>query len=248
MKVLIKRGGPNDYKLVERWQQELHRRGLYAGPIDGQYGPLTQAATKRLQQMLGVKDDEIVGPITWSRTFIDEASIEALERSAIQDSSFQSRCVERLIQNARKYLGLREIGNTNRNTKLDQWARALGLPVGIPWCLSSLQGIIKETADEIGCPDPLKPDTAHCLTLLNSVPKEWVHDAEDGIRGDLGIMDFGGGRGHVFLIQGYGAGIYSTLEGNTNDDGSREGYEFCERSRKANDPKLRAVIRTPWKP
>jgi hypothetical protein len=30
-----------------------------------------------------------------------------------------------------------------------------------------------------------------------------------------------------------GDGILTTIEGNTNDDGSRDGYEMCSRSRSA---------------
>ena len=40
--------------------------GLEPGPIDGQYGPKTVAAVKRMQAFLGVVVDGQVGPITWT--------------------------------------------------------------------------------------------------------------------------------------------------------------------------------------
>lgn len=43
----------------------LNAFGEDPGPIDGQYGPRTIAATKRMQSSLGVVPDGQVGPITW---------------------------------------------------------------------------------------------------------------------------------------------------------------------------------------
>ena len=48
------------------------------------------------------------------------------------------------------------------------------------------------------------------------------------------IMDFGGGLGHTGIIEAIIDGQLHTIEGNTNDTGSREGYEVCRRIR---DPK-----------
>jgi len=36
---------------------------------------------------------------------------------------------------------------------------------------------------------------------------------------------------HIGVVIGVDNGLYSTLEGNTNDEGSRDGYEACERRR-----------------
>lgn len=248
MSVLIKRRHPNAYKDVERLQNELKMLGHYAGAIDGVYGEMTEAAVKRFQNLKAILDDGIVGPITWGRLFPGEAATEALERSSPKDASFQARCIERLIANCRKYVGLREIGNTNRGPKLDEWARALGKPLGIYWCMSAVQGIFAETAKDMGCPDPLKPDTAGCLDLWNRVPDSWKVGPHEGRRGDIPIWDHGDGAGHTGIAAGYGAGLYSIFEGNTNDDGSRNGYEFCEKTRRANDPKLKGFIRVPWNP
>lgn len=40
--------------------------GFNPGPIDGQYGPLTQSAVRSLQAYLGVVSDGLVGPATWT--------------------------------------------------------------------------------------------------------------------------------------------------------------------------------------
>ncbi|MDO0930781.1 peptidoglycan-binding protein [Streptomyces sp. DG2A-72] len=43
----------------------LRRAGISPGDVDGIYGPLTEAAVKRLQQRAGLVVDGIVGPHTW---------------------------------------------------------------------------------------------------------------------------------------------------------------------------------------
>jgi hypothetical protein len=50
--------------------------------------------------------------------------------------------------------------------------------------------------------------------------------------GAIFIMDHGKGTGHTGLIVSIHNGVAETIEGNTNDEGSREGYEVCRRTRK----------------
>lgn len=58
--------------LVRAWQTIVmaHYHGPYYGMncsfVDGSFGPNTRDWTKRAQRMLGVDDDGIVGPKTWS--------------------------------------------------------------------------------------------------------------------------------------------------------------------------------------
>lgn len=59
--------------------------------------------------------------------------------------------------------------------------------------------------------------------------------------GDIFIMDFGGGLGHTGFIERIEGDTLHTIEGNTNDTGSREGYEVCRRTRKIN--KMKGFIR-----
>ena len=50
--------------------------------------------------------------------------------------------------------------------------------------------------------------------------------------GDIFIMDYGKGLGHTgFVEKVLQNGKIQTIEGNTNDDGSREGYKVCRRVR-----------------
>jgi len=49
--------------------------------------------------------------------------------------------------------------------------------------------------------------------------------------GDIFIMQFKHGTGHTGFVVKVENGIVHTIEGNTNDDGSREGYEVAQRKR-----------------
>src|SRR5688572_331376 len=52
---------------VTRLQRLLQKRGVSPGPIDGIFGPKTEAAVKRFQQKHQLAADGVAGPRTWSR-------------------------------------------------------------------------------------------------------------------------------------------------------------------------------------
>ncbi|MDX2014458.1 MAG: peptidoglycan-binding protein [Myxococcaceae bacterium] len=49
---------------VRQLQEQLKRAGFDPGPLDGKFGPLTEAAVRRFQQARGLDTDGIAGPIT----------------------------------------------------------------------------------------------------------------------------------------------------------------------------------------
>ncbi len=51
---------------VVKLQQQLQAVGLFKGPVDGDFGPGTEAAVKAMQQRYSIAPDGIVGPTTWS--------------------------------------------------------------------------------------------------------------------------------------------------------------------------------------
>ena len=51
---------------VKQVQQILQGQGYNVGPVDGIYGPQTQAAVQAFQKSKGLIPDGIVGPLTWA--------------------------------------------------------------------------------------------------------------------------------------------------------------------------------------
>lgn len=54
---------------VERLQERLRVLGVYSAPIDGVFGPATQAAVRDIQRRNRLDPDGIVGPATWTVLF-----------------------------------------------------------------------------------------------------------------------------------------------------------------------------------
>lgn len=64
-------------------QQTLKDWGLYDGPVNGTYGPLTQAAVKRFQQIKGFQVDGIAGPQTLKALGISVGTIPSATESNV---------------------------------------------------------------------------------------------------------------------------------------------------------------------
>jgi peptidoglycan hydrolase-like protein with peptidoglycan-binding domain/DNA invertase Pin-like site-specific DNA recombinase len=67
---------------VKALQRELRRKGLTPGPVDGLYGPRTEAAVARLQQRAGLPAKGVVDART--RRALDTAALRAPSRRASQ--------------------------------------------------------------------------------------------------------------------------------------------------------------------
>jgi N-acetyl-anhydromuramyl-L-alanine amidase AmpD len=64
---------------VTRLQRLLRQQGLLLppAPIDGAFGPVTEAAVKAFQERHGLEVDGIVGPLTWGALVTADAVVEA---------------------------------------------------------------------------------------------------------------------------------------------------------------------------
>jgi len=50
---------------VRQLQERLRTLGIYNGPVDGVFGPLTESAVRQVQSNNSLTVDGIVGPATW---------------------------------------------------------------------------------------------------------------------------------------------------------------------------------------
>jgi peptidoglycan hydrolase-like protein with peptidoglycan-binding domain len=223
---------------VKLLQMELDSLG-YSVSIDGDYGPDTEAAVKLFQKHNGLVEDGIAGPITLGKMFPNDAVRDSISRAVAPTA-----LAEKVIEVAKRYVGVRETRGYNRSPEIDAWTKELGLDeLGLSWCMIFVQHCYWVASKELGVKDVLRPDTAGVMDLWYKVPKSWQIHPIDGLPGDIIIIDHGEGKGHTGIVTGYGAGVYDSIEGNTNVAGSREGDGVYEKTREYTE--LKGLIRVP---
>ena len=158
----------------------------------------------------------------------------------------------KIIDIAISQLGITEDPAHTNKGEAKKYQDAVGLPhnAGYPWCQSFVFWC-GQTA--YGNANPI-PKTGGVLDAYNkAVMHEYPHiDAihatpTNVLPGAQGIMDFGGGLGHTFLVEAVAAdGSITTIEGNSNPEGGRDGYEVCRRTRHLHDKLMKAFINYPY--
>lgn len=145
-----------------------------------------------------------------------------------------------IIIEAGNQLGVREATGKNDGPAVETYLASVGLGKGYSWCMAFVYWCAKQAALKLGVVNPLKQ--------TGGVLDEWqsgrgIHSATP-IPGSIFIMDFGGGEGHTGIVTGVfeDQGIIHTIEGNTNDNGSREGIGVFRKTRQINDPKIKGYI------
>lgn len=145
-----------------------------------------------------------------------------------------------LINQAGTQIGVREATGHNDGQAVETYLASVGLGKGYSWCMAFVYWCAKQAAAKLGVTNPLKE--------TGGVLDEWqsgrgTHLTEP-IPGSIMIMDFGGGEGHTGIVTGVfiDQGIIHTIEGNTNNDGSREGIGVFRKTREIADPKIKGYI------
>lgn len=219
-------------------QRQLNALGC--GPVteNGLFTDDTTVAVKRFQMRFSDVDDHplkvdgVVGPITWAALF----GAEEVARDAT--GSIATKAVDV----ARGQIGVTEdpLGS-NRGPRVDQYLRLVGLDPtagSFPWCAAFVYFCFNEAAKSELRSNPVVK-TAGVLEHWNRAEKngatrikgaDAVTRPELVRRGQIFVMDFGGGAGHTGLIADVRAGKLITIEGNTNTGGSREGIGVFERT------------------
>jgi len=131
-----------------------------------------------------------------------------------------------VLEVARQYIGVREIGGPNRGPEVELFQKAVdGRATSEAWCMAFVQFSIKAVEDMHGIESRLHR-SENCLAVWTRTPPE-LRLAINFPPGPGHIMIWnvpGTERGHAGIIMGRNTeGNFLTVEGNTNDAGSREG-------------------------
>lgn len=146
-----------------------------------------------------------------------------------------------VIIQAGNQIGVREATGKNDGASVESYLNAVGLGKGYSWCMAFVYWCTKQAALKLNFVNPLKA-TGGVLDEWNSGRGVHLTYPEQGA---IFIMDHGGGTGHTGIVTGVfpDRGQIHTIEGNTNDDGSREGIGVFRRTRNIADPKIIGYIR-----
>ena len=131
---------------------------------------------------------------------------------------------------ANSQIGKQELPKgSNAGTDVEKYLKSVGLGKGYSWCMAFVYWCFLEASIQLTTNNPLKK-TGGVLAQWNTIDDKYKKIEPQ--QGDIFIMDFGKGQGHTgFVSKVLANGTIKTIEGNTNDDGSREGYKVCNRIR-----------------
>ncbi|MBN8834572.1 MAG: amidase [Niastella sp. SCN 39-18] len=121
--------------------------------------------------------------------------------------------------------------NSNSGPEVNQYLKSIGLGPGYSWCMAFVYWCVNKAAAEMSIKNPLIK-TGGVLRQWNETSCRKIPKTSRAVKpGDIFIMEFSKGRGHTGFVAKVEGSLVHTIEGNTNDDGSREGYEVAKRVR-----------------
>lgn len=118
---------------------------------------------------------------------------------------------------------------SNWGEPVKSYLASVGITFPASWCMSFVYWCFLQAAKALNIKTPLTK-TGGVLNAWNKAPA--TVKVTDPQPGDIFIQDHGHGLGHTGIVERVEGDNVYTIEGNTNDTGSREGYEVCRRVRK----------------
>jgi hypothetical protein len=131
-----------------------------------------------------------------------------------------------LVATATTQVGVKETKG-NRGPKIKEYLNIVGLGEGYAWCAGFVCWCVAKTSQAANVVVKLQ-FSAGVLAMWNKNKELRVADP---LPGDIFIMKFSNGLGHTGIVTGVTATEINTIEGNTNDGGSREGDGVYKRKR-----------------
>lgn len=216
--------------------QEWLCLNAHAVAVDGVFGAATESAVREFCDAQNLLFEGNV-----DQTIFDALS-GPVRRALDTPEDVPDRFGEVVVAVARRHLQEhpREVGGQNRGP----WVRLyMNGREGNewPWCAGFVSFVIRQAGVELNHPLPF-PKTYSCDNLANSGRKRNLFVAGRDINPSnasaklppgtvfLNRRDSSDWTHTGFVVEARGE-TFTTIEGNTNDEGSREGYEVCARTR-----------------
>lgn len=150
--------------------------------------------------------------------------------------------VSKALEIAASQIGVKEKGGKNRGPEVDAYLMAAGLDPdrgNYPWCAAFVHHCFMTAAMELGVPNPC-PRTARVGGNPEAPPGLWDRSRfyqTDTVGPGCVFVIVGKHGGHTGFVESWALVgdddkvVLTTIEGNTNDDGSREGIGVFRRTR-----------------
>jgi hypothetical protein len=136
-----------------------------------------------------------------------------------------------LLKIARKELGKTEIPHdSNWGKDVEKYLKSTGIKFPAPWCMAYVYWVMDQYSKQYNLKNPLFK-TAHVLTQWRKCKQLRVNTPRPG---DIFIIINKDGTGHTGFVVSVKKGIIYTIEGNSNNNGSRNGYMVCRGKRPIN--------------
>jgi hypothetical protein len=230
--------GETDKKIVGAIQKQLETLGIAKFEGLGVFGPKTEQAIKTFQARNNDSKgnslvmDGKVGLITWEILF-GEKSVPSVE-------TVRSQGLNSVLEIADSQIGVMEAPpGSNWGPKVKEYLACGGLGFPAAWCAGFVYWCFDQAAKQAGKKNPLCKTCGVMMHWNKSDGKKIL--AKDAISnpalikpGHIFVISFGGGLGHTGLVESVNGGFINVIEGNTNDNGSREGIGVFRRVRKIN--------------
>lgn len=237
---LIKKG-EKDKTIVKAIQKQLNK--LHCGPleVDGDFGNKTHKAVQLFQARntdingIPLVTDGIIGAITWQVLF-KEDDVPITEEPS-------NSLLREALNVVKSQIGVRESPpNSNRGKEVNEYLKSVGLSANLgnyPWCMAFIYWCFNKASQNLNKPNPLVK-TGGVLRQWNETTcaKIKTSDAVNNPSlikpGFVFIRSYGNGNGHTGIITAINGGYIYTIEGNSNNNGTREGIGVFELRRKIN--------------
>ena len=216
-------------KLIQEW---LCLQGFHI-MVDGIFGPATDYAVRQFQKREKLTVDGIVGKRTFGRLI--QPMKNALVSPAVDKKSLGQMVVAYSEQHWKQHP--REIGGQNKGPWVRLYMKGKEGSEW-PWCAGFACYILKQACQSLDVPLPVKTSVS-CDVLAASAKDKGIFLRESRVtdKAQISPGSFFLRRRtptdwvHTGIVSQAEDEVFHTIEGNTNDDGLREGYEVCRRIR-----------------
>lgn len=215
--------------------------------VDGIFGPGTAKAVKAFQKKSNLSVDGVVGSNTWN------ALLAAAEKN--QEINYADNPRANLGKIAAKYIGTKETGDNLAGDSKELLAifKADNLVIngktdGYPWCAAfvsfCVQKLFKTFPHFSGLVAPREASVSRFLNIWAKQQNCLIFSSKSELykpqAGDIVVFTFS----HIGIVERVEGNTITTIEGNTNDAGGREGTLVARKQRSTSI--IKSFIRIPY--